>query len=98
MAKFHHAFLSIHPFTDGNGALARTLLSMQLQNLLGISKAVIFDDRQQYFDALRCADAGDLTMLEGLIRELTESIGLKLPRWSRCRTGEFCEVREYGLY
>ena len=73
ITKFHHAFLSIHPFKDGNGAIARTLLSIQLQGLLGISTAIIFEDRKLYFDALRSADAGDMAPLEELILQYAVS-------------------------
>ena len=72
LAMFHHELLKIHPFADGNGALARTMLSMQLSILLGSARPVVFDDRERYFEALRNADAGDLSLLEELISELAQ--------------------------
>lgn len=72
LAMFHHELLKIHPFVDGNGALSRTILSMQLSVLLGSSRPVVFDDRERYFEALMSADEGDLSLLEELISGLTE--------------------------
>ena len=69
LARLHHQLLSIHPFSDGNGALARTLLSMQLTQLTDKSTSVIFADRDRYYRALQSADAGDLGPLEQLIGE-----------------------------
>lgn len=73
LAMFHHELLKIHPFVDGNGALARTILSVQLSILLGSARPVIFDDRERYFEALKSADAGDLSLLEVLISALAEN-------------------------
>jgi Fic family protein len=70
LTSFHHAFLSIHPFLDGNGALARALLSAQLRAVFGITRPVLFRDRSRYFEALQRADSGDLSGLEEIIREL----------------------------
>jgi len=69
LARFHHRLVSIHPFLDGNGALARALLSMQIRALTGVSRPLAFGQRDQYFSALRAADSGDLQPLEGLISE-----------------------------
>lgn len=72
LTKFHHELLLVHPFTDGNGALARTLLSMQLRILTGNTRSVVFGDRKRYVEAMQAADAGDLAPLEQLISELAE--------------------------
>lgn len=69
LARFHHRLVSIHPFLDGNGALARALLSMQIRALTGVSRLLAFGQRDQYFSALRAADSGDLQPLEGLISD-----------------------------
>ena len=72
MAKFHHDLLSIHPFADGNGAVARTLLSMQLRTLVGDTKPLVLTERRRYFDALQAADSGDLAPLERIVAQLVD--------------------------
>ena len=69
MATFHHRFVSIHPFIDGNGRLARFLLSQQARELLDHARPVLLDDRQSYFDALARADAGRYEALESFITQ-----------------------------
>lgn len=71
ITRFHHEFLKIHPFVDGNGRMARFLLAQQAKELLGIERRVIVEDRNPYFEALRQADAGDY---EALRAELTQAV------------------------
>lgn len=57
---FHYKFVSIHPFDDGNGRIARLLM-----NLLLIKHGYPFTvvrnyDRRRYYDTLKKADNGDL--------------------------------------
>ncbi len=58
-AFLHHRFVEIHPFTDGNGRVARLLA-----NLYMIAKdyppvVIRTEDRGKYYKCLRSADAGD---------------------------------------
>ena len=71
ITRFHHEFLKIHPFADGNGRMARFLLAQQAKELLGIERRVIVEDRNPYFEALRQADAG---VYEALRAALTQAI------------------------
>jgi len=73
LAKFHHSLVSIHPFSDGNGALARAILSRQLRALLGVTRPLVFADRGRYFEALQAADSGDLGALERIIVEFASA-------------------------
>ncbi len=64
---FHHQFVFIHPFEDGNGRVCRlsTALFLLKNNYL-INKYFVLDDyydidRQQYSDKLHTADFGDKT-------------------------------------
>lgn len=64
---FHHQFVFIHPFEDGNGRICRLLTALIfLQNNYIINKYFVLDDyydidRLQYSDKLHTADAGDKT-------------------------------------
>lgn len=59
-AYFHHRFVAIHPFVDGNGRVARLLGNLYL--LRNGYPPVVLDqkNRQDYYRALREADNGDL--------------------------------------
>jgi len=78
-AVFHHRFVSVHPFDDGNGRVARLLM-----NLLLIKQGYPFTvvrnyDRRRYYDTLRKADAGDLVPFVNFIgRCVEESLDLYL--------------------
>jgi len=64
---FHHEFVYIHPFEDGNGRVCRLLTSLLfIRNNYLINKYFVLDDyydidRQQYSDMLHSADPGDKT-------------------------------------
>ena len=59
-AWLHHAFTQIHPFQDGNGRVARALLTWHLVRENYLSVVVSRDDRSAYIDALEAADHGNL--------------------------------------
>lgn len=66
-ALFHHQFVYIHPFADGNGRTCRLLTALLLlRHGYLINKYFVLDDyydvdRQGYADALQSADGGDTT-------------------------------------
>ena len=59
-AWLHHRFTQVHPFQDGNGRVARALLTWHLVKEEYLPIVVTRDDRKQYIDCLESADAGDL--------------------------------------
>jgi len=65
---FHHQFVYIHPFSDGNGRTCRLLTALLfLQKKYSINKYFVLDDyydidRLQYSEKLHTADSGDKTM------------------------------------
>jgi fido (protein-threonine AMPylation protein) len=68
LAELHHRFVSIHPFLDGNGRVARVLLDQAAAALRGAAVADrLVEDPDTYLLALRTADEGDLTPLARLI-------------------------------
>jgi len=64
---FHHEFVYIHPFEDGNGRVCRLLTALLfMKHEYLINKYFVLDDyydidRQQYSDKLHSADVGDKT-------------------------------------
>lgn len=80
LAKFHQAFLSIHPFVDGNGRTARTILEQQCIDLFGAADLNLIERGGRYIEALLEADRGDYTALASLIGVMvSESILLSEP-------------------
>lgn len=77
IADFHHGYLSIHPFLDGNGRVARLLLMQQVADLLGPNKMVLLKERAAYFNALQKAHTGDPSAIRRLIRQSIISIIMK---------------------
>lgn len=79
-AIFHHRFVWIHPFFDGNGRSARLLFNLLLMKE-GFPPAIILkNDRKKYYDALNLANNGDyskilLLVLQSLERSLDIYLG-----------------------
>ena len=78
-ALFHHKFVSIHPFDDGNGRLSRILMNLILMQK-GYPPVVIkMDDRQNYYSLLSRADSGDgWPFIEYISERLVSSLQLFL--------------------
>jgi Fic family protein len=64
IAKFHHDFITIHPFDDGNGRTCRLLINLILQTRGFPPIWIPTEDKENYYNALRIADAGDVSVLE----------------------------------
>lgn len=74
-AYLHHRFTAIHPFTDGNGRVARLLGNLYL--LRNGYPPIVLDQkkRKQYYAALREADRGDLDLFTRFIaRAVSEAL------------------------
>jgi fido (protein-threonine AMPylation protein) len=69
ISKFHSKFLAIHPFLDGNGRIARFLLTQQASELLDSNKQIILEDKEPYFLALDKANKGDIEPLKRIITQ-----------------------------
>ncbi|MEN9406794.1 MAG: hypothetical protein RLZZ455_10 [Candidatus Parcubacteria bacterium] len=83
---FHHQFVYVHPFLDGNGRLARLLTAYYLLlKQYEVARYFILDDyydvdRHLYSDSLHTADDGDETQwveyfLEGIAYSLQAASG-----------------------
>lgn len=69
-AWLHHRFSLIHPFTDGNGRVARCLATLVLLKAHWLPLVITRHIRADYIAALREADAGDLAPLVSLFGAL----------------------------
>lgn len=68
----HTWFVTVHPFIDGNGRVARLLMNLILMRY-GFPIAIISrDDRLRYYDALESSQSSDLTAFVALVSECLE--------------------------
>lgn len=69
-AWLHHRFISIHPFQDGNGRVARALVLLVLLRRRYAPLVVDRTRREDYLQSLDKANAGDLWALTRLFSRL----------------------------
>ncbi|HXG82426.1 MAG TPA: Fic family protein [Pyrinomonadaceae bacterium] len=87
-ALFHYRFISIHPFDDGNGRVARILMNFILMQS-GFPPAIIkTGDKENYYGVLRLADAGEL---EPFIEYIADNLVRSLEIMIRGAKGESIE-------
>jgi Fic family protein len=76
-AYAHYAYVCIHPFTDGNGRVARALASVYLYRNPGVPLVIFADQRDIYIDALEEADAGHpQAFVQFISQRAMDTIGL----------------------
>jgi fido (protein-threonine AMPylation protein) len=68
IAEFFHDLICIHPFLDGNGRVARSLLMQQCIEFFGHVDMSLFGRGVDYYSALQAADCGELKQLQELVR------------------------------
>ena len=59
-AWLHHRFVRTHPFQDGNGRVSRLLMASCYSRRGLVPPLIRAEGREDYFDAIQQADAGDL--------------------------------------
>lgn len=68
LAQLHYGICAVHPFVDGNGRLARVVLDLAAQHLLGRTVGpALTAHRARYYESLQSANAGKREPLEHLI-------------------------------
>lgn len=68
-AYAHWGIVYIHPFSDGNGRVARTLASIFLLRAVSVPLLIYSDARETYLDALGRADQGKFQDFIGFVHE-----------------------------
>lgn len=87
-AEFHYRFIRIHPFDDGNGRIARLLMNFILLTK-GLPPVIIkTEDKNNYFAALRQADAG---VLNGFVEYIGNNLIHALELMVKAAKGESIE-------
>ena len=72
-ALFHLRFVQIHPFTDGNGRVARLLTNLVLlKNGFPILTVIPVEKRKRYLDVLGLADRGETAPLVNFVGHCIE--------------------------
>jgi fido (protein-threonine AMPylation protein) len=69
-AWLHHRFTQIHPYQDGNGRVARAIVTLVLLRKELLPLVIDRDLRREYLDSLQAADEGDLSLLVGIFSRL----------------------------
>src|SRR5262249_34957312 len=69
-AWLHHRFTQIHPYQDGNGRVARALITLVLLKANLLPLVLDRDLRKEYIDALEAADEDNLALLVLLFSNL----------------------------
>jgi len=91
---FHHRFVWIHPFFDGNGRTARLMTNLILMKE-GYPPAIILkNDRKKYYDALNKANNGNFQKLILLMAQSIErSLDIYLESMNTNEKEEYLPLR-----
>ncbi len=89
-AWLHHRFTQIHPFQDGNGRVARALLTWHLAKEEFLPVVISRDERTQYIESLESADSESLAPFVDLILQIEKQTMLEA-------LGEPEPVADFGL-
>jgi len=72
VSVFHHRFVWIHPFFDGNGRTARLIFNLLLMSA-GFPPAIILRvDRKKYYNSLNASNLGDYNKFFLLVAQAAE--------------------------
>ena len=75
----HHRFVEIHPFSDGNGRVARLLMNLYLIARDYPPIVLKKEDRGKYYKSLKTGDAGNLAPFANFIaKAVNENLTLYL--------------------
>jgi Fic family protein len=80
IARFHFKFLEIHPFSDGNGRMARLLTTLLLIKYGFPPILIEGEEREQYFDALIKSeqDPGQSPIIAFFVAKMKKAMSARL--------------------
>ncbi len=109
---FHHEFLKIHPFVDGNGRVARELLNYILMKNDYPRLIIPVEEREKYLNKLEKADEGDveplleffasliihdyLNVITGIIKDYSDKIKIDIKELDEEEVKEMIEVARWN--
>ncbi len=102
-AIFHHRFVHIHPFEDGNGRTGRLAMNVFLMQY-GFPLVIIQkNDRQKYYKVLSMADNGDYKPLanfigQAVLRSLNIYLDTLIPAKEKNKWITLAEAVKYCSY
>jgi len=102
-AIFHHKFVHIHPFQDGNGRTGRLLMNIFLMQY-GFPIAIIQkNDRQKYYRVLEMADNGNhkplvLFVAQAVLRSLNIYLDVLTPSKDKENFISLAKATKYCSY
>lgn len=102
-ALFHHKFVHIHPFLDGNGRTTRLLMNLFLMRAGFPLVIILKNDRQKYYRALRMADNGRYKALiqfiaQAALRSLNLYLDALMPAKEKDEFISLAEATKYCDY
>ena len=102
-ATAHFEFVSIHPFTDGNGRTARLLMNLILIKKGYFPAVILKNDRLKYYDVLEKGHSGNIEdFIFFVARSLERTINLYFEAIPKLKTSfislkEASEISEYSV-
>ena len=102
-AIFHHKFVYIHPFEDGNGRTGRLLMNIFFMHN-GFPMTIIqVNDRQKYYRVLAAADDGNYAPLvnfvgQSVLRSLNIYLDVLTPSKEKENWISLAEAKKYCSY
>ena len=102
-ALFHHKFVQIHPFQDGNGRAGRLLMNIFLMQGGYPLTIIQNNDRKKYYRVLELADRGKLKPLvnfiaQAVLRSLTIYLDAIVPAKQKDNLITLAEATKYCDY
>ena len=99
-AVFHHRFVQIHPFTEGNGRAARLLMNaILMKHGYPFIANISHRDRAKYLKTLQDADGGDMSGFVNFIaRSVERSLDMYLHILEEPKVLSLAEASKYTPY
>jgi len=99
-AVFHHRFVTIHPFAEGNGRTVRLLMNgILLRNGYPFITNITVRDRKKYLDSLSEADMGNMkTFVNFIARNVEHALDIYLRAGEEPEVLSLAEAADYSPY